>query len=90
MRGVSPMKYRKKTVYKAFRITRQSRWKFKDWPEWLRPLWFENSTEPEVGVPTLDGYKVAFLGDWIVLDNGGDYSVWNDAIFKSVFEVVKQ
>lgn len=98
------MKYRKKpVVIEAFQMTKQRRWDFFEWPEWLSEAWEKEertigSVYPlhhhagngndELYIATLEGTMEVSVGDWIIQGIQGELYPCKPDIFDATYEPV--
>jgi hypothetical protein len=98
-------KFRKKpVVIEAFRMIKERRVSYDDWPEWLRQAWQKDPNEHGAVYPTdlgktdtgtlsihtLSGEHVVKWGDWIIRGVKGELYPCKDEIFRSTYDKVER
>lgn len=95
--------YRKRfPVVSAFQVTKESRINRGQWPKWLSSAYEENwsdkpnrvqplylgEVEGRLAVKGIHDTQMVEWGDWILMDNDGDFSVCSDKDFSRNYERV--
>ena len=88
------MKFRKKPVIiEAFQLTEALKDRAFHWARQYQPtVWasFNNENQPILVIPTVEGSKTCYLGDWIIKGVKGELYPCKPDIFEATYEIVDE